>query len=118
MNTEIQAKLLEVITDIQGQVRSAGEQLPEIASSFISYGRIYETMFFIIMVALIAATIKGVDFVSKNINWEDGVIAVCILGAAACIALFFVALSHLPKLLLVWVAPKVWILAELVKMVH
>lgn len=118
MNTELQAKLLEIITDIQGQVRTAGEQLPEIASSFIIYGRIYETMFLVVMVALIVAIIKGIRIIFIRNYIEDFAALVYVFGAAALLVLFISVLTHLPSLLMVWAVPKVWILAELLKMVN
>lgn len=113
MKDELQGKLVEILTNIQTAAGKASdfamEQLPDIAQSYVVYGRAHESVW---MLAALAVALSGWRFcawTSKTKRWEDlGPIPVLplVLGVVAL-------LISSEGFLLVWFAPKVWLLKEI-----
>ena len=128
MEKELQGKLVEVITGLQTAVGRASdfamEQLPDIAQSYVMYGRITETVFLLLFLLLTGLGIfllyKAVS--SKDVNswgdWAAWRIVISIFGGVTLvlgvIPGFFM---QIPATTLVWFAPKVWLIKELAALV-
>lgn len=124
MSEQIEAKAVEILTQIQGAVQAAGgvavEQLPEIAQSYILYGRVWETLQVCALFTLFVATTYFAYKCAKNLNQVDapdiclpGVIFGGTFGASSLMA----TILESNDMLLVWLAPKVWLIQKLAEMV-
>ena len=118
MNDALQLKLVEILGQIQAATKTAGdfalEQLPDIALQYVAYGRAMHTTGLAFGV-LLALTILAVTVVRrKNLSeipmW---VIPTYLIGIP--VAIKFIANNFGPAML-VWFAPKVWLLKELAGM--
>lgn len=135
MKDELQSKLVEILTAMQTVAGQAKDftlsQLPDIAQSYVVYGRVSNTTLTLALLALslcclwaIAVVLRrdsakrkrfdagekfdGIDYRfqidSFNLYFPSGLFAVVFFG------LFAVTLKGT---LLVWLAPKVWLLKEI-----
>jgi hypothetical protein len=115
MQEELQGKLVEILTQIQSTVGQAKDftlqQLPDIAQSYIYYGMAINTMLVFISLVLLAI---GLWFFKKGkfdaYSGPDGS-----LWGALIFFIFGVTqfALHISEFLLVWFAPKVWLLKEI-----
>lgn len=115
MKPDLQDKLVEILTSIQAAANKANdfavEQLPDIAQSYIMYGQITHTLasaLFLVLTAICAALAVHM-FRNDNEEYLPGPI---LFGVASLLGL---AIS-LPSTVMVWVAPKVWLLKEIAGM--
>lgn len=143
MKEELQGKLVEILTSIQAAAGKASdfamEQLPDIAQSYIVYGRAY-TMAIAVVAALIflsgfyvlhlvAVRVRAADAEYAKDKAEQG--ANCSPRRHYFEASDLMPLQLVPfvigamifglnasQLLLVWFAPKVWLLKEIAYMVR
>ncbi len=126
MSEQIEAKAVEILTQIQGAVQAAGgvavEQLPEIAQSYILYGVIKETsqvVFFLCV--FLAFSLVGYKFAKQLDTCPHGEHSVTFACAnvSALIAVLSggIAMAEIGDMLLVWLAPKVWLIQKLAEMV-
>lgn len=129
MNEQLQGKLVEILTSIQEASRAAGdfalEHLPDIAQSYVLYGRVTATAFFL---AALFATVgfayvafaKG--FLSGERNemglWTDSRFAAALAGSCGLVLSVMLLVVNFSQLSLVWLAPKVWLLKELAALVR
>ena len=125
MKEELQGKLVEILTSIQTATGKASdfamEQLPDIAQSYIVYGRASSVVSVVIGVLLFVAIWRYVAwafrFCKECEKYSDtpiligvgGVIAGVIAGAAGLV----LTVTGIQSGLLVWFAPKVWLLKEI-----
>jgi hypothetical protein len=125
VNEQLQAKMIEILTGIQNATRAAGdfalEQLPEIAQSYVLYGRVQTLidLAFALAVAvagglLLRAVVAHVNKAGGFINSEPafvifGSMSGVALALFGCVSAFRAASSSA----LVWLAPKVWLIKEL-----
>lgn len=128
MKEELQSKLVEILASIQTATGKAadfaGDQLPDIAQSYIFIGRVYETYFFlgflIFGVFSIFWTLKF-GFLNKKAlvcgRWTDFRMASAVFGTCSAFLFLFFASINLGSFLLVWMAPKVWLLKEVVGLI-
>ena len=132
MNEQLQGKLVEILASVQQATKDAGdfalEQLPDIASQYVIYGRIRTlvlTMFLLTAASALFATFRwayknpwntSTDSWDKNARRSDSnyllMIATAVLGG------IFATIGVLSFDLMVWIAPKVWLLKELASMVR
>jgi hypothetical protein len=135
MNEQLQGKLVEILSGIVTATKAAGdfamEQLPDIAQSYVMYGRAVATASFLSMLAFFCVSLfvaLRYGYLNKSAvmktgyytvgSWTDERTAAAIGGTVASIASFAVLTgATLPSLLLVWFAPKVWLLKELSGMI-
>lgn len=124
MKEEMQDKLVEIMTSIQAAVGKAAdfavEQLPDIAQSYIMYGIAWNTAALIILAALSALSCvmiyRGVLAFKRDEYSYSGTVLVLLGGfGAATFGGLFVA--QLQTTLLVWFAPKVWLIKELATLI-
>lgn len=138
MKEELQSKLVEILGSIQTAAGKAGDfamvQLPDIAQSYVMYGRAFTTTWVLISLAIACLGIYTVRLTSKRVamaqtkyeadkaasgngyisrgsyfEWSD-VGPFPFLPFILSAVLFGV---NLQQLLLVWFAPKVWLLKEI-----
>jgi len=128
MKDDLQGKLVEILTSIQAAAGKASdfamEQLPDIAQSYIVYGRFVETMqaaiALVIFFGCIAAVCWAV-FISKSETsygtWGEGRGFMLGAGVLGGFISFAGVLIEGPQAALVWFAPKVWLLKEIAGMI-
>jgi len=123
MKEELQGKLVEILTSIQtatGQAKDfALTQLPDIAQSYVMYGRASTVVYLLIGIASIAVIPMLIRILIKATEADEPGI-----GVPSAFGIFFAGvfgivliLSNLSAAMLVWFAPKVWLLKELAAMV-
>ena len=122
MKEELQSKLVEILGSIQAAAGKAGDfamvQLPDIAQSYVVYGRMYHSLTLLMLVAAIALSAFLLWKGYSRQDSEEGFF--CLLGGG--IGLFFAMAAMfiediLSSALLVWFAPKVWLLKEIAGLV-
>jgi Ca2+/Na+ antiporter len=142
MKEELQGKLVEILTSIQTATGKAAdfamEQLPDIAQSYVVFGRVYGLLLTSAGLALLCAAaylvLLGVrayrrgesEYRQKHPTneyrilyrdkFETGLVQF-VAGLIASIFGLSVFLSSLGPTLLVWFAPKVWLLKEIAHLV-
>lgn len=127
MKEQLRDKLIEVLSSIQTAVGKAGdfavEQLPEIAQTYIAYGRVDATIGLLMWGALAVAAAF-----SLRLAWLRGrgpyddmkefeVFVELLFGVIGSICGWIGVFVYLSMALLVWFAPKVWLLKQLVVLV-
>jgi hypothetical protein len=119
---ELQGKLVEILTSIQTAAGKASdfamEQLPDIAQSYIIYGRAWITLEAALWAAVVLASALGVRWSFKNSDRHEGAaFAAGLGGSVAGLFGFILFVLCLKSAFLVWFAPKVWLLKEIAKLV-
>lgn len=133
MEKELQGNLVEILSSIQAATGKAAdfamEQLPDIAQSYVAYGRISSSVFALAAIAAAAASFhiaynKGWNNKSathkdgwQKGDWHDSRIAFTIIGSICLVFASMVCVPVINEALLVWFAPKVWLLKELAQLV-
>ena len=130
MKEELQGKLVEILTSIQTAAGKASdfavEQLPDIAQSYVAYGRAYATIQLLaFLLALCAAVYVAIRYGFLNTaavhgeqhydpgSWTEGRVMSAVFGSIVSVAVAVVAMVSSGPFLLVWFAPKVWLLKEI-----
>ena len=123
MNDKLQGSLAEILTGIQSAVKASGDfaasQLPDIAQQYITYGRAANTMYAVLF--LLASAILA-RIACKQFNALDGSDSVvppflAVFSSAACVLTSILFLCRLNDVILVWFAPKVWLIKQLASLV-
>lgn len=120
MKEELQGKLVEILTSIQSAAGKASdfamEQLPDIAQSYVAYGRAVGTLAVVIpLIVLVAGWLiawRVYLYKKDKESYYDPfrIMFPAILLSGLCLLSVVVAT---PQALLVWFAPKVWLLKEI-----
>ena len=118
MQEELQGKLVEILTQIQGNVSQAKDftlqQLPDIAQSYIYYGMVSSAVWTLIGLGL---CYLSYFFYKKTKepkeDWDDDKIAEWVVSTLSGFFGTITTIVALENLLLVWFAPKVWLLKEI-----
>lgn len=116
MNEQLQSKLVDILAAIQEAARAGGDfamaQLPDIAQSYVAYGR----------VSAVAAVLAGLLVIGTALvvglrvhDRSEGMVWIPVgaVAAPALLALYDASQSAI----FVWVAPKVWLLKEIAGLV-
>jgi hypothetical protein len=122
MKEELQGKLVEILTSIQTAAGKASDfamaELPDIAQSYVAFGRAYETFWFVATTALLLTILIGTAVVFRLALRPEGVwdhipppLVLFIGGMASFISAAMFA-DSLKPFLMVWLTPKVWLLKE------
>ena len=116
MKDDLQNKLVEILSAIQTTAGKAGDfaltQLPDVAQSYVTYGRTISSLGVAIGLLL---WITSAICVRKAVTTEDEEFAKAwfvTFAFTAIIGGMFVAINA-SSALLVWLAPKVWLLKEI-----
>jgi hypothetical protein len=115
MNDELQSKLVEVLTGISEGVAQAKdfaiEQLPDVAQQYIMFGMVWETSLLLIYAVLIVLIAFGIWLLSgcdaADVEAASGLIVV---GGFSLVGLLIAFVIQLKPVLLVWFAPKLYLL--------
>jgi len=121
MNNELQSKLVEVLTGISEGVAQAKdfaiEQLPDVAQQYIMFGMVWETTLLGILVVASMLCVRGLVWGVKKASCETSTYAEEDVGFFMALfsgfALAFTgsfAVAQLKPFLLVWFAPKLYLL--------
>lgn len=131
MKEELNTKLVEILTSIQTAAGKASdfalEQLPDIAQSYVLYGRAVSVVAAVCLLLFGAALLALSRWAYKNpwnnspYSWKknakrsDSNFAVMVVPAL--LGGFFLILAPMTFDYLVWFAPKVWLLKELASLI-
>ena len=131
MKDELNSKLVEILTSIQNATGKAADfaltQLPDIAQSYVIYGRVSTVASTLLMMLIGAVLLCICAYAYKNpwnnstYSWDkhkkrdDGnnfLIAISGFLGGAMIVVSIASFNWL-----VWLAPKVWLLKELAQLI-
>lgn len=116
MKEELQLKLVEILTSIQSAAGKtadfAMEQLPDIAQSYVMYGRVWAVVYLLTCAALIEV-LRRVGL--KYSKASDGTVWIPV--GLSIFSLVVTGAHVLNEALLVWLAPKVWLIKELASLI-
>jgi hypothetical protein len=119
MKEQLQGKLVEILTSIQTATGKAADfamaELPDIAQQYLSFGRSFETFMFVILTVVIGLLVWGTAWIAKNFNEFDR--AAAIVPGVFSFIVFLLWCAQLKDVLMVWLAPKVWLITELAKLI-
>ena len=116
MKQELQNKLVEILTSIQTATGKAADfaiaELPDIAQQYLTFSRMYESF---LMIVLLGSFLIMAVFTAKIYKSDDRELTPIPFGFSC--GLFIFSLAQIRDTLLVWVAPKVWLITELAKLI-
>lgn len=128
MKEELQGKLVEILTSMQNVAGKAGdfamEQLPDIAQSYVAFGRAYQTFMVAAVAGVLLVIVLGTIKFFRKACTDEGVLDgmpppfAIGFGALASAIPFTILMGHLQPFLMVWFAPKVWLLKEIAGMLR
>lgn len=104
----------------------AAEQLPDIAYQYIAYGRTYETLFELIFLSLFVLGVWLAVFVGFSNrfkiadsygDWGASRNTAIVAGTLLSVFTLVPLIGNLSNFVMVWVAPKVWLIREIVHLV-
>lgn len=122
---ELQTKLVEILSSIQSATGKASdfamEQLPEIAQSYVLYGRVSLTFYLVFGLSILG----GLTLLAHRIEREGkkadkdfpSGLPYFTLGGTGALLGGGMFLANLSSAMLVWFAPKVWLLKEIASLV-
>lgn len=124
MNEQLQGKLVEILAGIQAATKAAGdfalEQLPDIAQQYVAYGRVFgtlESLACLSLLILLAVVTCKFGYFSKAPDeygfWPTPRMVAAFGGTLGLILSFILTMASFQGTLLVWIAPKVWLLKEI-----
>ena len=123
MKSELEPKLVEVIGQLQGAVMKASDfavqQLPDVVQSYILYGRISSLLTLMFEIAILYGCWRLYKLPTKESYYggdEAALLKTMFSGTVGGIALFFTLFS-IQETVLVWAAPKIWLIKELGKLI-
>lgn len=121
MKEELQGKLVEILTSIQTVAGKAGdfamEQLPDLAQSYVVYGRASTTLAVIAGVACVLYAIWAFRQMTLDETPYSMEPVYGLSGAWLGLAGVLLAGGNIGSAMLVWFAPKVWLLKEIASLV-
>lgn len=122
MNEELQNKLVEILTGIQEGVRASStfvlEQLPDVAQQYLLYGRLVESVYILVFCVFLPFLALKAWKIGHTIEEEEPREFVCGLSVLAGTFSFVIGFSSgIKEFILVFFAPKVWLLTELAKLI-
>ena len=116
MKEDLQSRLLEMLTSIQNATSKAADfalaELPDIAQQYIAFGRIFETFMFAVGTAALCFLVWVTIKIFRDVNKRASVVP-----AGATAFFFFLWVHQVKNVVLVWAAPKIWLITELAKLV-
>lgn len=123
MKNELEPKLVEVIGQLQDAVMKASDfaiqQLPDVVQSYILYGRISNLVTLVFEIAVLYGCWRLYKLPAKESSYGGDVadfLKTMFSGTVGGITLFF-ALFSIQETVLVWAAPKIWLIKELGKLI-
>lgn len=128
MKQELQDQLVDILASISNTVGQAKDfalgQLPDIAQSYVLFGRFYETTNALLGLAVAFAFFYAMRWAYKN-PWQgeygetrgaSNILAQIGFGLGA-FTMLYCSMYPIKKAALVWFAPKVWLLKEIASLI-
>ena len=122
MKSELEPKLVEVIGQLQGAAMKASDfaiqQLPDVVQSYILYGRISSLLTQVLEFMILYGCWRLYKSPVNTDSYGDEAVIVKTMfsGTGGGITLFFILFS-IQEVVLVWAAPKIWLIKELGKLI-
>ena len=123
MKNELEPKLVEVIGQLQGAVMKASDfaiqQLPDVVQSYILYGRINNLFILMFELAVLYGCWRLYKLPVKESYYggdEAAFLKTAFSGTVGGTTLILMLFS-IQETVLVWAAPKIWLIKELGKLV-
>jgi hypothetical protein len=115
MNDELQSKLVEVLAGISEGVAQAKdfavEQLPDVAQQYIMFGMVWETSLLALYATFIALIAFGIwKMWPSDTNNIDAMGFLTVFGGFSLVGLLIAFVIQIKPVLLVWFAPKLYLL--------
>lgn len=124
MKDELQGKLVEILTNIQGAVGKASDfamdQIPDIAMQYLRFSLTWEIIETILAALFTIGLIKVCKWAFKKSHeeYDDGFYAfTTIASGALSIFTFFATMCGIKTITMISIAPKVWLIKELAGMI-
>jgi hypothetical protein len=126
MKEELQTKLVEILTSVQTAVGRASDfavaELPDIAQSYVVYGRVMALVVLcfglgLLVVAVLLGRMGYRESRKPYAERQEGLEILGLVGSALPGVIgTFVLMFNTSNAVLVWFAPKVWLLKEIAGM--
>lgn len=132
--TPLQQQLLDradsimdaIATTVSKASTFAAEQVPDIALQYVAFGRATLTTYIVIAVVLFCIAfwllvrvgiMNSRKYPINSYNWDDRRIGATIAGIAMGSLAVITFLVNLNNFIMVWVAPKIWLINEIARLV-
>ena len=123
MKSELEPKLVEVIGQLQGAVMKASDfaiqQLPDVVQSYILYGRMNNLFILMFEIAILYGCWRLYKLPVKESYYgggEEAFLKTVFSGTVGGTTLILMLFS-IQEAILVWAAPKIWLIKELGKLI-
>ena len=127
MKENLQDKLVEILSGIQGAVAKGSDfvltQLPDVAQQYVAFGRIwcFVDLAFCSVMLYVAYRLIKYAITSKKTDglgdWAPSRVVSIVVGGIGGAGAFFTTACTMRGAFLVWFAPKVWLLTEIANLV-
>jgi hypothetical protein len=123
MKEELQGKLVEILTSIQTAAGKASdfalEQLPDIAQSYVAYGRVWSVAALCCWLSVLVVSVLAIRWAYRHPRaGDDRAPFAAGLGGGIMSFVGVIGLMTTAKgAALVWFAPKVWLLKEIATLI-
>lgn len=128
MNDQLQSRLVEIIDAITTAVTAAKDftmaELPDVVASFMAFSRAWETFLWLALVAVcVGAAWVAIKhgYASKKVGpygmTADSRIAAATFGTGIAGGMGIAAIVQTKQMLMVWFAPKVYLLIHLAQLI-
>lgn len=107
-----------ISTGVAKATNFASEQIPDIAIQYVAFGRAYYTAILMgCAIFVIAWALCMYKLVKANTNNEPQIIGTGIVGGIFSLISVLTSAENMKDFFLVWFAPKIWLITEIVKIV-
>ena len=123
MKNELEPKLVEVIGQLQGAVMKASDfaiqQLPDVVQSYILYGRINSLLTLMFEIAILYGCWRLYKLPVKESYYggDEAALLKTMFSGTVGIATLILMPFTVQETVLVWAAPKIWLIKELGKLI-
>ena len=123
MKNELEPKLVEVIGQLQGAVMKASDfatqQLPDVVQSYILYGRIKSLLTLMVELVILYGCWRLYKLPVKESYYggDEAVILKTTFSGTVGGTTLILMLFSIQETVLVWAAPKIWLIKELGKLI-
>ena len=130
LQTELLSRADAIFASISTAVGKATDfaavQIPDIAMQYVTFGRAYSSIVILVAIVILLIGLFLIVFVAiKNCykipscyygSWGDGRTSALIFGGGFVFVGFTLFAINMYDFLMVWFAPKIWLITELVKL--